>query len=160
MQLAFNLYYEKLNKILTEEELDQLFKDEQQFFIDYVEKYWLNRYFRMKSMSKKTHVPSITATISDMPKSKTNEFVSKIENYALKSIEAAEWIDTLETEVNNLPRDYSKLIRLKYLQRRGDGQTYEDEVIYPKLNISRAKYYQMKKKALEELGRALFGHEF
>lgn len=159
MQLAFNLYNEKLNKILTVEEVERLFKDEQQFFIDYVEKYWLNRYFRMKTMSKKTHVPSITATISDTPPTNTNEFRSKTENYALKSVEAAEWIETLETEVNNLPRDYSKLIQLKYLQRRGDGQTYEDEVIYPRLNVSRAKYYKMKKEALEELGRALIGHE-
>lgn len=161
MQLAFDFYSKTVGEILTKEELDIILKDEQAFFINYAEKYWLQRYFKMKAMVNRTYIlPSITSVISDMPRGSNNQFSSKTELYGMRSVQVAEWLDHFHQSLDALPANFKKLIELKYLKRRSDGEPYEDEVIYPELNVSRGKYYQMKKAALEELGRALFGYEY
>ena len=46
-----------------------------------------------------------------------------------------------------------RLIELKYMSKRNDGSRYCDEVIYPQLFIGRTRYHELKKEALEMLGK-------
>ncbi|MBU5466963.1 hypothetical protein KQI49_09030 [Virgibacillus sp. MSJ-26] len=140
----------------TKEELKEILKDEQQFYIEYAEENWLNRFFKIKAMSHKTQVPSITSVITDVPGG-TNSNHSKTEQYALKSVEACEWLETLYAAMEALNPAEKKLVKLKYMQKRNDGSRYSDEVIYPQLYIGRTRYYELKKDALEMLGRNLYG---
>ncbi|WP_200411723.1 ArpU family phage packaging/lysis transcriptional regulator [Virgibacillus salexigens] len=142
--------------VFTKEEIESFLKDEQQFYIEYAEENWLDRYFKIKAMSQRTHVPSITSVISDTPGS-SNLNHSKIEQFALKSIQASEWLDTLFYAVESLTPAEQKLIELKYMKKRNDGSRYCDEVIYPQLFIGKTRYYELKKEALEMLGRNLYG---
>ena len=140
----------------TKEELKEILKDEQQFYMEYAEENWLNRFFKIKAMSHKTQVPSITSVITDTPGgTKSNH--SKTEQYALKSVEACEWLETLYDAMEALNPAEKKLVKLKYMQKRNDGSGYSDEVIYPQLYIGRTRYYELKKDALEMLGRNLYG---
>lgn len=43
------------------------------------------------------------------------------------------------------------------MKKRNDGSRYCDEVIYPQLFIGKTRYYELKKEALEMLGRKLYG---
>ena len=140
----------------TKEELKEFLKDEQQFYMEYAEENWLNRFFKIKAMSHKTQVPSITSVITDTPGG-TNSNHSKTEQYALKSVEACEWLKTLYDAMEALNPAEKKLVKLKYMQKRNDGSRYSDEVIYPQLYIGRTRYYELKKDALEMLGRNLYG---
>ncbi|MUV38145.1 hypothetical protein JNUCC1_02232 [Lentibacillus sp. JNUCC-1] len=142
--------------VFTREEIESFLRDEQQFYIDYAEENWLNRYFKVKAMSQKTHVPSITSVISDMPGG-SNLNHSKTEQFALKSIQASEWLDTLFYAMESLTSAEQKLIEMKYMKKRNDGSRYSDEVIYPQLFIGKTRYYELKKEALEMLGRNLYG---
>ncbi|WP_449354717.1 hypothetical protein ACUL41_18050 [Virgibacillus natechei] len=81
----------------------------------------------------------------------------KTEMYALKAIQVSEWLETLHAAIQSLSPVEQELIELKYLQKRNDGSSYSDEVIYPQLYIGRKKYYKMKKEALDILGRKLYG---
>jgi len=140
----------------TKEELKEILKDEQQFYMEYAEENWLNRFFKIKEMSHKTQVPSITSVITDTPGgTKSNH--SKTEQYALKSVEACEWLETLYDAMEALNPAEKKLVKLKYMQKRNDGSGYSDEVIYPQLYIGRTRYYELKRDALEMLGRNLYG---
>ncbi|GGJ75217.1 ArpU family phage packaging/lysis transcriptional regulator [Virgibacillus salexigens] len=142
--------------VFTKEEIESFLKDEQQFYIEYAEENWLDRYFKIKAMSQRTHVPSITSVISDTP-GESNLNHSKTEQFALKSIQASEWLDTLFYAVESLTPAEQKLIELKYMKKRNDGSRYCDEVIYPQLFIGKTRYYELKKEALEMLGRNLYG---
>jgi len=140
----------------TKEELKEILKDEQQFYMEYAEENWLNRFFKIKAMSQRTQVPSITSVITDAPGG-SNANHSKTEQYALKSVEACEWLETLYDAMEALNPAEKKLVKLKYMQKRNDGSRYCDEVIYPQLYIGRTRYYELKKDALEMLGRNLYG---
>lgn len=144
------------NIFLNEEELKKVLASESTFYQNFVEKYWLQRYHLMKITAETVHVPSITSTVSDMPSSNSGVVESKVENYALKSVTAKEWIDQLHSSIKLLPESYQQIIDYKYLQRRYDGTAYSDRYIYSEMNISRDDWYKMKPKALEELGRILF----
>jgi len=146
----------EIEGVFTKEEIESFLKDEQQFYIEYAEANWLDRYFKVKAMSQRTHVPSITSVISDAPGG-SNLNHSKTEQFALKSIQASEWLDTLFYAVESLESAEQKLIELKYMSKRNDGSRYCDEVIYPQLFIGRTRYYELKKEALEMLGRNLYG---
>ena len=153
MQLGFG-FFSKAEELFSMDDVEKDF--DPNFFKEYAETKWLDRYWSMKAMASNTSVPSITPTISDMPSSITNEFRSTTETNALKSVYAEEWIKYFHEKLNLLPDDYQKIITMKYLQRRKDGKRYEDEFIYPEINVSRTKYYQMKKKALDEFGRMMY----
>lgn len=142
--------------VFTKEEIEAFLKDEQQFYIEYAEENWLDRYFKVKAMSQKTQVPSITSVMTDTPGG-LNLNNSKTEQFALKSVEACEWLDTLYYAVESLTPAEQKLIELKYMKKRNDGSRYSDEVIYPQLFIGKTRYYELKKEALEMLGRNLYG---
>lgn len=43
------------------------------------------------------------------------------------------------------------------MSKRNDGSRYCDEVIYPQLFIGRTRHYELKKEALEMLGKNLYG---
>jgi len=146
----------KIEGYYTKEELKEILKDEQQFYMEYAEEHWLNRFFKIKAMSQRTQVPSITSVIMDAPGG-TNANHSKTEQYALKSVEACEWLETLYDAMEALNPAEKKLVKLKYMQKRNDGSRYCDEVIYPQLFIGRTRYYELKKDALEMLGRNLYG---
>src|SRR5699024_9950538 len=94
----------------TKEEIKEILKDEQQFYIEYAEENWLNRFFNIKAMSHKTQVPSITSVITDMPGG-TNSHHSKTEQYALKSVEACEWYATLYDYMDALKPSVKKLVK-------------------------------------------------
>src|SRR5699024_5851209 len=122
----------------TKEELKEILKDEQQFYMEYAEENWLNRFLKIKEKSHKTKVPSITSVITDMP-GRTNYNNSKTEQYDLKSVEACEWLETLYDAMDALNPSEKKLVKLKYMQKRNDGSRYSDEVIYPQLYIGRTR---------------------
>src|SRR5699024_889968 len=142
--------------VFTKEEIKSFLKDEQQFYIEYAEENWLDRYFKIKAMSQRTHVPSITSVISDTPGG-SNLNHSKTEQFALKSIQASEWLDTLFYAVESPTPAERKLIELKYVKTRSDGSRYCDGVIYPQRFIGKTRYYELKKDALEMLGINLYG---
>src|SRR5699024_12881548 len=85
----------------TKEELKEILKDEQQFYMEYAEEKWLNRFFKIKAMSHKTQVPSITSVITDMSGG-TNSNHSKTEQYALISVESSDWLETLYDVMDGL----------------------------------------------------------
>ncbi|WP_088051865.1 ArpU family phage packaging/lysis transcriptional regulator [Virgibacillus dakarensis] len=143
--------------IFTQSEIEEILKDEQQFYIEHAERNWLYRYFKVKAMANESHVPSIVSSISDMPPGSDNFKKSKTEMYALKAIQVSEWLETLHSAIRSLSPIEQKLIELKYLRKRNDGSRYSDEIIYPQLYIGRKKYYKMKKEALDILGRKLYG---
>src|SRR5699024_3993296 len=134
----------------TKEELKEILKDEQQFYMEYAEENWLNRFFKIKAMCHKTQVQSITSVITVMPVG-TNCNHSRTVQYALKSVEACEWLETLYDAMDALNPSEKKLVKLKYMQKRNDGSRYSDDVIYPQLYIGRTRYYELKKDALEML---------
>src|SRR5690625_4978526 len=111
----------------TKDELKEILKDEQQFYMEYAEENWLNRFFKIKAMSQKTQVPSITSVITDTPGG-TNSNHSKTEQYALKSDEACEWLETLYDAMGELNPAERQLVKLKYMQKRNDGSRYCDEI--------------------------------
>lgn len=158
MQLGFG-FFSKTANLFTEDELKTAFKNESKFFTEYCITNWLERYFLMKATARKTFVPNINNTISDMPRSVTNEFYSKTESAALKSFYAEEWLDYFHENLELLPDDYQRLIEYKYLTRRSDGEFVIDEIVMNDLYLSNSKYYEMKKRALEEFGRLLYGYE-
>ncbi|ASK61383.1 hypothetical protein CFK37_03940 [Virgibacillus phasianinus] len=147
----------EVENIFTQKEIEEILKYEQQFFIDHAEKNWLNRYFKISAMAKETQVPSVVSSISDMPKGSGTFNKSKTESFALQSVRAREWVETLFKAVESLNPCEQELIELKYLQKRNDGAKYSDEVIYPQLFMGKNKYYRMKREALEILGRKLYG---
>src|SRR5699024_4976381 len=104
----------------------------------------------------KTQVPSITSVITDMPGG-TNSNHSKTEQYALKSVEACEWLETLYDAMDALNPYEKKLVKLKYMQKRNDRYRYSHKDIYQHLYIDQTRYYELKKDALEMLGRNLYG---
>src|SRR5699024_10220189 len=122
-----------VENMFTQEEIEEILKDEQNFYIEHAEKNWLNRYFKIKAMANETIVPSIISSISDMPHGSSNFKKSKTEMYALKTIQASEWLDILHLIIDSLSPIEQELIELKYLRRRNDGSRYSDEVIYPQL---------------------------
>src|SRR5699024_675879 len=125
----------------TKEELKVILKDEQQFYMEYTEENWLNRLFKIKAMSHKTQVPSITSVITDMPGG-TNSNHRKTKQYALKSVEACEWLERIYDAMEALNPSEKKLVKSKYIQKRNDVSRYSDEVIYPQLYIGRTRYYE------------------
>src|SRR5699024_11270948 len=140
----------------TKEELKEILKDEQQFYMEYAEENWLNRFFKIKAMSHKTQVPSITSVITDMPGG-TNSNHSKTEQYALKSVEACEWLETLYDAMEALNPAEKKLVKLKYMKKRNDGSRNSDEVIYLQLNIGSTWYYKLTIYALYMFVITLYG---
>ncbi|WP_010530509.1 ArpU family phage packaging/lysis transcriptional regulator [Lentibacillus jeotgali] len=146
-----------VENIFTQAEIEDILKDEQNFYIEHAEKNWLNRYFKVKAMANETQVPSIVSSISDMPHGSSNFKKSKTEMYAIKAIQASEWLETLHSAIQSLSSIEQELVELKYLRKRNDGSRYSDEIIYPQLYIGRKKYYKMKREALDILGRKLYG---
>jgi len=146
-----------VENMFTQEEIEEILKDEQDFYIEHAEKNWLNRYFKIKAMANETNVPSIISSISDMPHGSSNFKKSKTEMYAIKTIQASEWLEILHSVIQSLSPIEQKLIELKYFRRRNDGSRYSDEVIYPQLFVGKTRYYEIKKEALELLGRHLYG---
>lgn len=155
-QLAF---YKDVGRLFTQEELEKIVADEIKWYGNYAEKVWLEAYHDLKRKARLTHIPSITSTFSDTPPSITNEFKSKTEDYALKSVNAQHMLDFFHDRLDVLPFELRQLIEKKYLERRTDGGVYEDAIIYDELGLSRASYYRMKKRALGELGELLFAYE-
>lgn len=147
----------EVENMFTQAEIEEILKDEQQFYIEHAEKNWLNRYFKMKAMANETQVPSIVSSISDMPHGSGNFKKSKTEMYALKAIQVSEWLEKLDSAIQSLSPIEQELIELKYLRRRNDGACYSDESIYPQLYIGKTRYYEIKKETLEILGRHLYG---
>ncbi|ALX47493.1 ArpU family phage packaging/lysis transcriptional regulator [Lentibacillus amyloliquefaciens] len=147
----------EVENLFTQEEIEEILEDEQQFYIEHAEKNWLERYFKIKAMANETQVPSIVSSISDMPHESSDFKKSKTEMYALKAIQVSEWLKKLDSAIQSLSPIEQELIELKYLRKRNDGSRYSDEVIYPQLYIGRKKYYKMKKEALDILGRKLYG---
>ncbi|WP_234447154.1 ArpU family phage packaging/lysis transcriptional regulator [Virgibacillus salexigens] len=146
-----------VEKMFTQKEIEEILKDEQRFYIEHAEKNWLNRYFKIKAIANETKVPSIVSSISDMPHGSSNFKKSKTEMYAIKTIQASEWLEILGSTIQLLSPIEQELIELKYLRRRNDGARYSDESIYPQLYIGKTRYYEIKKEALEILGRHLYG---
>lgn len=156
-QLAFGIespYLDAADKLFTAEELDQILANQQKYFTSFAE-LWLKQYHQMKRMATTLAVPSITSSWSDVKAHVTGVNESNVERYALKKITAQEWLDTLHEALSQLPCDFQKLLELKYLKRRGDGQCYADDYVYDTLCLSRSVYYKIKPIALDELGRTL-----
>lgn len=149
-------FFEKFEELFDAEELEEFLTRSTEFFVEYVQEKWLNQYFKMKTLSSASPIPNITSTISDTPPSNTNEFNSKTESYALKSVVAHEWLKHFHEKLNMLPEDFKDIIEMKYLTRREDGRAHSDLHVYSELSMSRAFYYELKKEALEELGRLLY----
>lgn len=152
-------FFSKTERLFTKEQLEETLATDSGFFKEYVETIWLDRYFKTMALSNTTAIPSINSVISDTPSSPSNEFNSKTENYALKSILANEWINYFHEKLNILPDEFREIITEKYLSRSEDGRLPDDITVYEKLNLSRASYYRKKKEALEELGRLLYAYE-
>ena len=55
---------------------------------------------------------------------------SKTEQFALKSVQVSEWLDTLFYAVESLDPAEQRLIEIKYMSKPNDGSRYRDEVIY------------------------------
>lgn len=140
--------------ILTAEEMEKVLADEEKFFQQEAEDY-LNRYHRVKRMVANTRIPSITSTWSDMPSSSGGTPNSKVEEYAIKSVSAQEWIDVFESALNTIEYEHKAIIVTKYLE---SYYPRKDDYVFDRLCISRSTYYRTKPAALEEFGRAL--HEF
>ncbi|WP_010529033.1 hypothetical protein, partial [Lentibacillus jeotgali] len=121
----------EVENLFTQEEIGEILKDEQQFYIEHAEKNWLDRYFKIKAMATETQVPSIVSSISDMPHGSSNFKKSKTEMYALKAIQVSEWLEILHSAIQSLSPIEQELIELKYLRKRNDRSRYSDEVIYP-----------------------------
>lgn len=156
-QLAFGIespYLDAADKLFTAEELDQILANQQKYFTSFAE-LWLKQYHQMKRMATTLAVPSITSSWSDVKAHVTGVNESNVERYALKKITAQEWLDTLHEALGQLPSDFQRLIELKYLKRRGDGQCYADDYVYDTMCVSRSTYYKIKPIALDELGRTL-----
>lgn len=147
----------EVENMFTQDEIEEILKDEQQFYIEYAERKWLDRYFKIKAVANETQVPSIVSSISDIPHGSSNFKKSKTEMYALKTIQASEWLEILYSAIQALSPIEQELIELKYTRRRNDGSLYSDEVIYPQLYVGKTRYYEIKKEALEILGRNLYG---
>lgn len=150
-------YEAATGEIYTKDEIDKFILKEQNYFIEYVEKYWLNRYFKVLLMNESSRVPTIISSPDDSTENKTRFRKGVVEEYQIKAIRAEDWLEIFQREIEKLPNDYRDIITLKYLRRRGDGRPYGDEVIRPQMNIDRNKYYEIKREALEELGRSLYG---
>src|SRR5699024_1861275 len=111
----------------TKDELKEILKDEQQFYMEYAEENWLNRFFKIKAMSQKTQVPSITSLSTDTPGG-TNSNHSNTGQYAVKASEACEWLETLYDAMEALNPAEKKLVTLNDMQKRNDGPKHCDEV--------------------------------
>src|SRR5699024_8980194 len=107
-----------VENIFTQEEIEDILKDEQNFYIEHAENNWLNRYFKVKAMANETQVPSIVSSISDMPHGSSNFKKSKTEMYAIRTIQASEWLEILHSTIHSLNPIEQKLIKLKYLRKR------------------------------------------
>lgn len=151
--------FTRAEQLFTREELEETLATDSTFFVEYVETVWLDRYFKTLALSNTTTIPSINSVISDTPSSPSNEFNSKTENYALKSVLANEWVNHFHEKLNVLPDEFRDIVTEKYLKRSSDGRLPDDITVYEKLNLSRASYYRKKKEALEELGRLLYAYE-
>lgn len=157
-QLAFlldNPYIDTVEHLFDEQELQQITLNEQKFYINYAESYWLEKYQVMESAAKALHIPSITSSWSDSPSSPTGMNESKTEKAALRKVTAEEWINIFHAVLDDLPEEYQELIMLRYLKRGKFGSRYSDDYVYDSLGLSRATYYRLKPKVLEALGRAL-----
>src|SRR5699024_1298766 len=99
----------EMEGVFTQEEIESFLKDEQQFYIEYAETNWLDRYFNIKAMSQRTHVPSITSVISDTPCGASLSHM-KTEQSALRSRQSSGWLDTLFYSVESLDPAEQKLI--------------------------------------------------
>lgn len=150
------LFASEVEHLFTQEEIEEVIKDAKQFYINYAEVNWLNQYRKIKQISRETKIPDIVLQLSDMPHGSSGFKKSKVENSVLKTVQASEWLNILDQAIVSLNSLEQKLIRLKYLKRRNDGAKYSDEVIYPELFVGRTKYYQIKRDALEKLGRKLY----
>lgn len=146
----------EMENLFTQKELDEVLKNVKQFYINYAEENWLNHYRKMKRISRETNIPNIVLELSDMPHGSSGFKNSKVEKSAMKSIQAAEWLDILHQAIDSLNAPERELIQLKYLNRRNDGGQYSDEVIFQQLFVGKTKYYEIKKNALEMLGRKLY----
>ncbi|WP_174615257.1 ArpU family phage packaging/lysis transcriptional regulator [Virgibacillus ihumii] len=146
----------EMENLFTQKELDEVLKNVKQFYIHYAEENWLNRYKKIKRLSKETSLPKLVVPLSDMPYGSSDFKNSKVEKSAMKSIQAAEWLDILHQAIDSLNDMERELIQLKYINRRNDGGQYSDEVIFQQLFVGKTKYYQIKKHALEMLGRKLY----
>ena len=157
-QLSFLLdspYIDTVEHLFDEKELEEISLNEQKFFINYAEKIWLENYQVMKKASMTTQIPSITSSWSGSPTSPTGMNESKTEKAALRKVSAEEWIRTFHTALEKLPEGFQELIELKYLIRGKFGNLYNDDYVFDTLGLSRASYYRLKPKVLEELGRSL-----
>lgn len=155
--LGKGFVYQDEEKILTMDEVLRVYKDGDSFFTQYAEIMWLNNYFANKSLSRSVTIPSITSVISDEPMSGNRNNESKVEKYVIKTVEAQEWLNEFHKALGLLPEELQELIKAKYLKRNRDGSRVEDVLVYEELAVSRSKYYTMKKQALIELGRRLYG---
>lgn len=149
-------FYSKTESIFSNDDIQAFIGDHGSFYREYAEINWLEPYFTMKATSTKIAEPSLVATISDMPSSRNNQFISETETLVFKKIKAKEWLDHFHEMLDMLPEDFVELIKTKYLKRGSDGRTTDDVLVYESLNLSRSTYYRRKHQALEELGRALY----
>lgn len=149
-------YFEQFEALFGKEEISEFVERDGDFFAEYALESWLKRYFDMKIVSRKTHIPSITSVVRDTPSGSSNTFNSKTENSAMKSILAEEWLEYLYKKIDLLPIDFQDIINMKYLSREGDGKLPSDIYVFSKLGFSKTSYYEKKKMALEELGRYLY----
>lgn len=147
-QLVFNVNSER---ILTAEEMEKVLANEQKFYQQEAEDY-LTRYHRVKRMVANTQIPSITSTWSDMPSSAGGTPNSKVEEYAIRSVSAQEWINVFEDSLHSIEEEHKEIIITKYLE---SYYPKKDDYVFDTLCISRATYYRTKPAALEEFGRAL-----
>ncbi len=141
------------DSLLSLKEVKQVLADERKFFEQEAE-FHIKRYHNVKRLSSDSQIPSITSSWSDVAPSFTGGNHSQVENYAIKNVLAEEWLNTFHVALDLIDPMHQQLIQEKYLK-----SIYPriDDIVYQELCYSRATYYRIKRNALEEFGRTLFG---
>lgn len=64
----------------------------------------------------------------------------------------------LESSVEQLEEKYRNILKMKYFERRSDGNLNNDYYVQSELKWSRSHYFRLKKQALIEVGKLLNAH--
>lgn len=151
-QLAFHL---DSQAILPDEKVKQQQEAEKEWFIKYVIKEWINRYFEVKLIADASHFPSVTTQLTDVPIYPKGKVHSKTESAVVKKVSSQEWLNYFHKKLDALPKLHQEIIKKKYLERGDDGKFIPDDVVCNELHIGRTYYFIKKKEALYWLGLSL-----
>lgn len=141
------------NTVITEKEAKQQEEAEVSWMINYAMS-WIKKYQKMRLLVNHRHMPSVTASYSNMPIG-SGGFHSSTESAALKNVSATEWLEYFHSKLERLPKLYQEIIKTKYLDLNEYGEFKRDDYVYLDLNLGRSYYYIKKKEALYWLGLAL-----